>query len=81
MYYNFSPQALQSSLQEQQKGFNYLSTTVEEMSRKAPAKVSQKYRSEIEGILGRWKKLSSQLVENSQKLEELITKLQQFQVS
>ncbi|XP_061483366.1 dystrophin isoform X4 [Rhineura floridana] len=71
--------ALQNSLQEQQKGLNYLSTTVEEMSRKAPAEVSQKYRSEIEGILGRWKKLSIQLAENCQKLEEQITKLQQFQ--
>lgn len=78
---HFISQALQSSLQEQQKGLNYLSTTVEEMSKKAPAEVSQKYRSEIEGILGRWKKLSAQLVENCQKLEEMMTKLQQFQVS
>ncbi|XP_016848209.2 dystrophin isoform X5 [Anolis carolinensis] len=70
---------LQASLQEQQNGLNYLSTTVEQMSRKAPAKVCQKYRSEIEGVLGRWKKLSSQLVENCQKLEEFIPKLQQFQ--
>ncbi|XP_033003089.1 dystrophin isoform X3 [Lacerta agilis] len=71
--------ALQSSLQEQQNGLNYLSTTVEVMSKKAPAEVSQKYQSEIEGIHGRWKKLSTQLTENCQKLEELITKLQQFQ--
>nr|XP_013817322.1 PREDICTED: dystrophin isoform X6 [Apteryx mantelli mantelli] len=71
--------ALQSSLQEQQKGLNYLSTTVEEMSRKAPADVSRRYQSEIEGILGRWKKLSAQLVEHCQKLEELMTKLQRFQ--
>ncbi|KAM9567425.1 dystrophin isoform 9-T9 [Guaruba guarouba] len=71
--------ALQSSLQEQQKGLNYLSTTVEDMSRKAPAEVSQRYRSEIEVILGRWKKLSAQLVEHSQKIEELMTKLQRFQ--
>ncbi|NXI38420.1 DMD protein, partial [Galbula dea] len=71
--------ALQSSLQEQQKGLNYLSTTVEDMSRKAPAEVSQRYRSEIEVILGRWKKLSTQLVEHCQKLEELMTKLQRFQ--
>ncbi|NXX19318.1 DMD protein, partial [Podargus strigoides] len=71
--------ALQSSLQEQQKGLNYLSTTVEDMSRKAPAEVSQRYRSEIEMILGRWKKLSAQLVERCQKLEELMTKLQRFQ--
>ncbi|XP_017689430.1 PREDICTED: dystrophin isoform X8 [Lepidothrix coronata] len=71
--------ALQSSLQEQQKGLNYLSTTVEDLSRKAPAEVSQRYRSEIEVILGRWKKLSAQLVEHCQKLEERMTKLQRFQ--
>ncbi|NXN29992.1 DMD protein, partial [Nycticryphes semicollaris] len=73
--------ALQNSLQEQQKGLNYLSTTVEDMSRKAPAEVSQRYRTEIEVILGRWKKLSAQLVEHCQKLEELMTKLQRFQVN
>ncbi|OXB79716.1 UNVERIFIED_CONTAM: hypothetical protein H355_010184, partial [Colinus virginianus] len=71
--------ALQSSLQEQQKGLNYLNTTVEDLSRKAPAEVSQKYRSEVELIIGRWKKLSSQLVEHCQKLEDLMTKLQRFQ--
>ncbi|XP_039185584.1 dystrophin isoform X3 [Crotalus tigris] len=71
--------ALQSSLQEQQNGINYLSTTVEEMSKRAPAGVSQKYQSEIEVILSRWKKLSTQLVENCHKLEEQITKLKQFQ--
>ncbi|NWX00514.1 DMD protein, partial [Caloenas nicobarica] len=71
--------ALQSSLQEQEKGLNYLSTTVEDVSRKAPAEVSQKYRSEMEVILGRWKKLSAQLAEHCQKLEERMTKLQRFQ--
>uniref|UniRef100_A0A8C2U2E0 Dystrophin n=1 Tax=Coturnix japonica TaxID=93934 RepID=A0A8C2U2E0_COTJA len=71
--------ALQSSLQEQQKDLNYLNTTVEELSRKAPPEVSQKYRSEVELIIGRWKKLSSQLVEHCQKLEDLMTKLQRFQ--
>ncbi|NWI48118.1 DMD protein, partial [Picathartes gymnocephalus] len=64
--------ALQSSLQEQQKGLNYLSTTVEDLSRKAPAEVSQGYRSEVEGVLGRWKKLSAQLAEQCQKLEERV---------
>ncbi|NXL87954.1 DMD protein, partial [Alectura lathami] len=71
--------ALQSSLQEQQKGLKYLNTTVEDLSRKAPAEVSQKYRSEVEVIVGRWKKLSSHLVEHCQKLEEHMTKLQRFQ--
>uniref|UniRef100_A0A670Z093 Dystrophin n=1 Tax=Pseudonaja textilis TaxID=8673 RepID=A0A670Z093_PSETE len=70
---------LQSSLQEQQNGIDYLSTTVEEMSKTAPAGVRQKYQSEIEVILNRWKKLSTQLVENCHKLDEQITKLKQFQ--
>ncbi|XP_074076386.1 dystrophin isoform X6 [Macrotis lagotis] len=71
--------ALQSSLQEQQPGLNLLNTTVEEMSKKAPPEMNKKYQLELEGIQNRWKKLSSQLVEHCQKLEEHITKLQQFQ--
>ncbi|NXX89943.1 DMD protein, partial [Centropus bengalensis] len=70
---------LQISLQEQQKGLNYLSTTVEDMSRKAPAEVSQRYRTEIEMILDRWKKMSTQLVDHCQKTEDLLSKLQRFQ--
>ncbi|NXM58761.1 DMD protein, partial [Illadopsis cleaveri] len=71
--------ALQSSLQEQQKGLNYLSSTVEGLSRKAPAEVTQSYRAEVEVVLGRWKKLSALLTEHCQKLEERLTKLQRFQ--
>ncbi|XP_067896656.1 dystrophin isoform X2 [Heterodontus francisci] len=70
---------LQGSFQEQQSGLNYLTSAVEEVSKKAPEEVSQKYRSELEGIAGRWKKLSVHLMEQSQKLEELMTKVQQFQ--
>ncbi|NWS03653.1 DMD protein, partial [Motacilla alba] len=72
-------QALQSSLQEQQKGLTYLSTTVEDLSRRAPAEVSQSFRSEVEVVLGRWKKLSAHLAEHCQKLEERVTRLQRFQ--
>ncbi|NXR30009.1 DMD protein, partial [Zosterops hypoxanthus] len=71
--------ALQSSLQEQQKGLNYLSSTVEGLSRKAPAEVTQSYRAEVDTVLGRWKKLSAMLAEHCQKLEERVTKLQRFQ--
>ncbi|XP_077891122.1 dystrophin isoform X15 [Ictidomys tridecemlineatus] len=71
--------ALQSSLQEQQSGLNYLSTTVKEISKKAPSEISQKYQSEFEEIEGRWKKLSSQLVEHCQKLEEQMNKLRKIQ--
>ncbi|XP_064429974.1 dystrophin isoform X7 [Mirounga angustirostris] len=73
-------QALQSSLQEQQSGLNYLSTTVKEMSKKAPlSDISRKYQSEFEEIEGRWKKLYSQLVELCQKLEEQMAKLRKIQ--
>ncbi|XP_053057896.1 dystrophin isoform X11 [Acinonyx jubatus] len=72
-------QALQSSLQEQQSGLNYLSTTVKEMSRKAPSDISQKYQTEFEEIEGRWKKVSSQLLEHCQKLEEQMAKLRKIQ--
>ncbi|XP_058569873.1 dystrophin isoform X13 [Neofelis nebulosa] len=72
-------QALQSSLQEQQSGLNYLSTTVKEMSKKAPSDISRKYQTEFEEIEGRWKKLSSQLLEHCQKLEEQMAKLRKIQ--
>jgi predicted RNase H-like nuclease (RuvC/YqgF family) len=73
-------EVLQSSLQEQQRGLNYLSTTVKEMSKKAPSDISRKYQSEFEDIESCWKKLSSQLVEHCQKLEEQMNKLRKIQV-
>lgn len=73
-------EALQSSLQEQQSGLNYLSTTVKDMSKNAPSDISRKYQSEFEEIEGRWKKLSSQLVEYYQKLEDQMSKLRKIQV-
>ncbi|MBZ3883031.1 Dystrophin [Sciurus carolinensis] len=72
-------QALKSSLKEQESGLNYLSTTVKEISKKAPSEISQKYQSEFEEIEGRWKKLSLQLVEHCQKLEEQMNKLRKIQ--
>ncbi|XP_063098864.1 dystrophin isoform X5 [Cavia porcellus] len=72
-------QALQSSLQEQQTGLNYLSTTVKEMSKKAPSEISRKYQSEFEEIDERWKKVSSQLLEHCQKLDEQMNKLRKIQ--
>lgn len=76
----FSFEVLQGSFQEQQSGLNYLTTAAEEVSKKAPVEISQKYRSELEAIVARWKKLTIHLMDQSQKLEELITKVQQFQV-
>ncbi|XP_075813326.1 dystrophin isoform X1 [Microtus pennsylvanicus] len=72
-------QALQSSLKEQESGFSYLSTTVKEMSQKAPSEISQKYQLEFQEVEGRWKKLSTQLMEHSQKLEDHMNKLRKIQ--
>ncbi|KAM4797278.1 dystrophin [Rhinophrynus dorsalis] len=71
--------ALQSSLQEHQADMNYLSRTAEGLSSKAPTDVKQKYLSEINLTQNRWKTLSNQLVGQCQKLEELLSKLKQFQ--
>lgn len=76
----FYIEALQSSLQEQQSGLTYLSTTVKEMAKKAPSEISRKYQSEFEEIEGHWKKLSYQLVDHCQKLEEQMNKLRKIQV-
>nr|XP_042125530.1 dystrophin isoform X2 [Peromyscus maniculatus bairdii] len=72
-------QALQSSLKEQESGFNYLSTTVKEMSKKAPSDIIHKYQLEFEEVEGRWKKLSTHLTEYCQKLEEHMNKLRKIQ--
>lgn len=79
MLFNF--EALQSSLKEQESGFNYLSTTVKEMSKKAPSDIIHKYQLEFEEVEGRWKKLSTHLTEYCQKLEEHMNKLRKIQVS
>lgn len=77
----FNFEALQSSLKEQESGFSYLSTTVKEMSQKAPSEIRQKYQLEFEEVEGRWKKISTQLMEHSQKLEDHMNKLRKIQVS
>ncbi|OCT92415.1 hypothetical protein XELAEV_18015475mg [Xenopus laevis] len=71
--------ALQTSLQEHQVDLNYLSKTAEELSRKAPTDVKQKYLTEIDLIQNRWKTLSNQLVGQCQTLEELLSTLKQHQ--
>uniref|UniRef100_A0A8C9U026 Dystrophin n=1 Tax=Scleropages formosus TaxID=113540 RepID=A0A8C9U026_SCLFO len=71
--------ALQVSLQEHQSSLDYLTVTVEQVCQKAPHEISHKYRSELDAILLRWRKLSVQLAEQIQKLQDLMSKLQQFQ--
>ncbi|XP_053311034.1 dystrophin isoform X1 [Spea bombifrons] len=71
--------ALQSSLQDHQADMNYLCKTADDLSSKAPVHVKQKYWSQTEHVQNRWKALSNQLVVQSQKLEDLLSKLKQFQ--
>ncbi|XP_039770096.1 dystrophin isoform X4 [Ornithorhynchus anatinus] len=71
--------ALQRALQEQQPGLDSLGLAVEELSQKASRQMGQKYRSEVAGVLSRWRKSSAQVAEAGQKLEEQLAKLQQYQ--
>ncbi|XP_048870512.1 dystrophin isoform X3 [Brienomyrus brachyistius] len=71
--------ALQVSLQEHQSSLDYLTVTVEQVCQKAPYEISHKYRMELDAIMMRWKRMSTQLEEQIQRLQELMAKLQQFQ--
>ncbi|KAG9349621.1 hypothetical protein JZ751_028069, partial [Albula glossodonta] len=72
-------QALQTGVQEHQSDLDYLTVTMEQVCQKAPPDVGNRYRSELEPILLRWKKLLELLSERAQTLQNLMGKLQQFQ--
>lgn len=52
----------------------------EQVYQKAPTEISQRYHIEMDSMMACWRHLCEQLKENIQKLQEHITKLQQFQV-
>ncbi|XP_028281420.1 dystrophin isoform X2 [Parambassis ranga] len=72
-------QALQVALAEHQGEVDYLTSAVEQVFQKAPADISQKYRIEMDAIMARWRRLGSTLAENSQRIQELMAKLMQFE--
>ncbi|XP_062301506.1 dystrophin isoform X1 [Scomber scombrus] len=72
-------QALEVTLAEHQGEVDYLTSTVEQVFQKAPADISQKYRTEMDSIMTRWKRLSTTLSENAQRIQELMAKLLQFE--
>ncbi|CAK6965503.1 dystrophin isoform X8 [Scomber scombrus] len=72
-------QALEVTLAEHQGEVDYLTSTVEQVFQKAPADISQKYRTEMDSIMTRWKRLGTTLSENAQRIQELMAKLLQFE--
>ncbi|XP_028837014.1 dystrophin isoform X3 [Denticeps clupeoides] len=72
-------QTLQVALQEHQHEVDYLTSTVEQVFQKAPPEVCQRYRTEMDGVMARWKRLSTMLEQHTLKIKEHMEKLQQFQ--
>uniref|UniRef100_A0AAZ3R2F2 ZZ-type domain-containing protein n=1 Tax=Oncorhynchus tshawytscha TaxID=74940 RepID=A0AAZ3R2F2_ONCTS len=66
-------------LVEHQSEVDYLTSTVDQVFQKAPPEISHKYRTEMDSIMTRWRRLSSTLGEQATKITELMAKLLQFQ--
>ncbi|KAJ8003692.1 hypothetical protein DPEC_G00150960 [Dallia pectoralis] len=70
---------MQVALQEHQGEVDYLTSTVDQVFQKTSPEISQKYRTEMDGIMDRWRRLTSTLAERVTRLTELMAKLVQFQ--
>lgn len=73
-------QVIQDSQQEHQGKKDELNVMAEKVYQKAPPDISQKYHTEMDSMLACWRHMCEQLKDNIQKLQEHMTKLQQFQV-
>uniref|UniRef100_A0A671Z337 Dystrophin n=1 Tax=Sparus aurata TaxID=8175 RepID=A0A671Z337_SPAAU len=71
--------ALQVALAEHQGEVDYLTSAVEQVFLKAPPDISQKYRTEMDAIMARWRRLGTTLTDNAQRIQELMAKLMQFE--
>ncbi|XP_056157526.1 LOW QUALITY PROTEIN: dystrophin-like [Lampris incognitus] len=72
-------QALQVALADHQGEVDYLTSAVEQVFQKAPTDISQRYCTEMDAIMARWRRLGTTLTENAQKIQELMSKLMQFE--
>ncbi|KAL1021783.1 hypothetical protein UPYG_G00017880 [Umbra pygmaea] len=70
---------MEVALQEHQAEVDYLTSTVDQVFKKTPPEVSQKYRTEMDTIMTRWRRLTSTLAERASRLTDLMAKLVQFQ--
>uniref|UniRef100_A0A673GMI6 Dystrophin-like n=1 Tax=Sinocyclocheilus rhinocerous TaxID=307959 RepID=A0A673GMI6_9TELE len=71
--------AIQAAQKEHQGDVDDLNKMAEQVFQKAPPEICQKYRTELDNVMVRWRRVSEQLEENIQKLQDHMTKLQQFQ--
>ncbi|KAK7166628.1 hypothetical protein R3I93_006395 [Phoxinus phoxinus] len=71
--------AIQAAQKEHQGDVDDLNKMAEQVFQKAPPEIYQKYRTELDNVMVRWRRVSEQLEENIQKLQDHMTKLQQFQ--
>ncbi|XP_061571903.1 dystrophin isoform X2 [Cololabis saira] len=72
-------QALQAALTDHQGEVDYLNAAVEQVFLKAPPDISQKYRTEMDAVMARWRRLGSSLTDNAHRIQELMAKLMQFE--
>ncbi|XP_066517657.1 dystrophin isoform X2 [Hoplias malabaricus] len=70
--------AIQADLQEHQCQIEDLNKMTENVFKKAPSDVCQKYRIELDNVMARWKRIAEQVEENIKKLQDHMSKLQQF---
>uniref|UniRef100_A0A9J7ZLQ2 Dystrophin n=1 Tax=Cyprinus carpio carpio TaxID=630221 RepID=A0A9J7ZLQ2_CYPCA len=71
--------AIQAAQKEHQGDVDDLNKMAEQVFQKAPPEICQKYRTELDNVMVHWRRVSEQLEENIQKLQDHMTKLQQFQ--
>ncbi|XP_035390530.1 dystrophin isoform X1 [Electrophorus electricus] len=70
---------IQSAQQEHQSEVDDLSKMAEQVFKTAPPEICQKYRIEVDSMMTCWRRLREQLEENVQKLQDRMSKLQQFE--
>ncbi|XP_037130222.1 dystrophin isoform X11 [Syngnathus acus] len=72
-------EALQVALTSHQGQVDYLTSAVEQVFQKAPPEICQKYRTEMDNIMSRWRRLSTTMTDNIKTIKELMAKLMQFE--
>ncbi|XP_061641364.1 dystrophin isoform X7 [Phyllopteryx taeniolatus] len=72
-------EALQVALTSHQGQVDYLTSAVEQVFQKAPPEICQKYHTEMDNIMARWRRLSTMLTDNTKTIKELMAKLMQFE--
>ncbi|KAI5619629.1 dystrophin isoform X7 [Silurus asotus] len=71
--------AIQATQQEHQSKKDDLNNMAEQVYQKAPPEISQRYHIEMDNMMACWRHMSEQLGENIEKLQEHMSKLEQFQ--